>query len=87
MNVLNSVATNVTELGTPGPGGRIGGRGEVAGPTYLTTEEAAAYLRRSVSWLLRVRDLPFLRGKPNVYTKADLDGWVERHKVRPKVRV
>ena len=54
---------------------------------YLTSDEAAAYLRKSVSWLLRVRDMAFLRGKPNLYAKNDLDAWVERHKHRPRVKV
>ena len=57
----------------------------VASP-YLTSDEAAAYLRKSVSWLLRVPDMAFLRGKPNLYAKGDLDAWGERHKHRPKVR-
>ena len=54
---------------------------------YLTTDEAAAYLRKSVSWLLRVPDMAFLRGKPNLYAKNDLNAWVERHKHRPRVKV
>ncbi len=54
---------------------------------YLTTDEAAAYLRKSVSWLLRVPDMAFLRGKPNLYAQTDLDAWVERHKHRPRVKV
>jgi hypothetical protein len=54
---------------------------------YLTTDEAAAYLRKSVSWLLRVPDMVFLRGKPNLYAKNDLNAWVERHKHRPRVKV
>jgi hypothetical protein len=54
---------------------------------YLTTDEAAAYLRKSVSWLLRVPDMAFLRGKPNLYAKNDLNAWVDRHKHRPRVKV
>lgn len=64
-------------------------RGLPAGLTaspYLTTDEAAVYMRKSVSWLLRLPDLPFLRGKPNLYVKADLDAWVEKHKFRPRLR-
>ena len=57
-----------------------------AASPYMTTDEAAAYLRKSVSWLLRVPDMAFLRGKPNLYAKSDLDAWVERHKHRPKVK-
>ena len=73
-------------------GGVSGGRGALVfvRPTespYLTTDEAAAYLRKSVSWLLRVPDMAFLRGKPNLYAKSDLDAWVERHKHRPRVKV
>ena len=64
---------------------------DAAAPTvtspYLTSDEAAAYLRKSVSWLLRVPDMVFLRGKPNLYAKNDLDAWVERHKHRPRVKV
>ena len=56
------------------------------GSPYLTTDEAAAYLRKSVSWLLRVPDRAFLRGKPNLDAKSDLDAWVERHKFKPKVK-
>jgi len=40
-----------------------------------------------VSWLLRVPDMAFLRGKPNLYAKSDLDAWVERHKFRPRLKV
>jgi hypothetical protein len=50
---------------------------------YLTTKEAAAYLRKSESWLLRQGDIPYLSGRPNVYDAADLDAWVERHKHQP----
>jgi hypothetical protein len=75
----------------PDGGGVAGGRGALsavhpAESPYMTTEEAAAYLRKSVSWLLRVPDMPFLRGKPNLYAKGDLDGWVEKHKFRPRLR-
>jgi hypothetical protein len=50
---------------------------------YLTTPEAAGYLRRSQSWLLRQGDLPYLSGRPNIYAIDDLDAWVERHKHHP----
>ena len=53
----------------------------------MTTAEAAAYLRKSVSWLLHQRDITYLPGKPNLYRQRDLDIWVERHTVRPKVRI
>jgi len=60
-------------------------RGDINICQYLTTEEAAAYLRRSVSWLLRQSDVPYLRGVPNTYRRADLDDWFERHKHQPQV--
>jgi hypothetical protein len=47
---------------------------------YVTTEEAAKYLRMSVSRLLRLADLAYLRGRPNVYRRQDLDDWFERNK-------
>jgi hypothetical protein len=50
---------------------------------YLTTPEAAAYLRRSVSWLLRRGDIAYLPGRPNTYCITDLDEWVSQHKHRP----
>ena len=50
-------------------------------PEYLTTPEAAKYLRKSVSWLLRQNDIPYLPGNPNVYVQRDLDRWFEGHKV------
>lgn len=46
---------------------------------YLTTKEAAAYMRRSKSWLLHQKDIPYLRGTPNTYRKSDLDAWFERN--------
>lgn len=57
-----------------------GGRGSEAMSSYLTTDEAAAYLRRSPSWLLRQHDIPYVRGVPNTYRRKDLDDWFERHK-------
>ena len=51
---------------------------------YLTTTEAARYLRRSVSWLLRCGQIPYVRGHPNVYSVKDLDEWFERNKWVPK---
>lgn len=47
---------------------------------YMTTEEAAEYLRRSVSWMLRQKDVPYYRGKPNLYRKADLDQWMDENR-------
>ena len=48
-------------------------------PRYLTTEEAAAYLRRSVSWLLRQKRIPYYPGKPNRYRREDIDRWMEEN--------
>ena len=50
---------------------------------YLTTPEAAQYLRKSESWLLRQGDLSYLPGRPNTYAIEDLDAWMERHKHQP----
>jgi hypothetical protein len=54
---------------------------------YLTTPEAAKYLRKSVSWILRQGDIAYVPGKPNVYAKQDLDRWFQKHKVVPRVRI
>ena len=43
---------------------------------YLTTLEAAAYMRRSRSWMLQRKDIPYYRGRPNLYRKEDLDNWL-----------
>lgn len=53
--------------------------GDGRGP-YLTTMEAARYLRKSVSWLVRRRDIAYLRGRPNTYLRTDLDEWFENNK-------
>ena len=53
------------------------------GTKYLVTDEAAAYLRRTVSWLLRQADIPYLPGRPNTYAVRDLDDWFENSKRRP----
>jgi hypothetical protein len=50
----------------------------------LTTDEAAAYLRKSISWLLRQKDIPYKYGKPNTYLRRDLDHWFEKNKHTPK---
>lgn len=52
---------------------------------YVTTEEAAAYLRKSVSWMLRQKDIPYQRGTPNIYDKRDLDEWFMGNKYLPQV--
>lgn len=52
---------------------------------YLTSREAAKYLRKSESWILKQADVPYLKGAPNLYKKQDLDDWFERHKFRPSI--
>ena len=52
-------------------------------PKYLPTDEAAAYLRRTVSWLLRQADIPYVPGRPNTYAVKDLDEWFEANKRKP----
>ncbi len=47
---------------------------------YLTTNEAAEYMRKSTSWLMRRRDIPYLAGKPHTYHRRDLDNWFEQSK-------
>jgi len=56
----------------------------IKGDTYLKTSEAAQYLRKSVSWLLRQADIAYLPGNPNTYRRCDLDAWFERHKFKPR---
>ena len=51
---------------------------------YLKTMEAARYLRRSVSWLLRCGEIPYVPGRPNLYSVKDLDVWFERSKHIPR---
>lgn len=51
---------------------------------YLTTTEAARYLCRSVSWLLRCGEMPYVPGRPNLYSVKDLDDWFERKKHIPR---
>lgn len=53
---------------------------------YLTTCEAAKYLRMSVSQLMRLGDLAYLKGRPNIYDRRDLDDWFARHKYNPLQR-
>lgn len=50
----------------------------------LTTEEAAAYLRHSVSWLLRQPDIAYIKSTPNLYRRVDLDDWLKRHTLKPR---
>ena len=52
---------------------------------YLRTEEASEYLRKSVSWLVKQNDIPYLKGVPNIYKKRDLDDWFERKKFSPRL--
>lgn len=73
-----------TDLENPVPTGTITNRTKKAeANALLTTAEAAAYLRRSVSWLLHQRDITYLPGKPNLYRQRDLDIWFERHARAP----
>ena len=53
-------------------------------PQYMPTPEAARYIRKSVSWLLRCGVIPFMPGKPNVYARRDLDAWFESNKHVPR---
>jgi len=50
---------------------------------YLKTREASDYLRKSVSWLIRRKDIPYLPGNPNTYALADLNDWFEKNKHTP----
>ena len=53
---------------------------------YLTTVEAARHMRRSVSWMLRQKDIPYYRGKPNLYRREELDEWLTRcRRYEPKI--
>ena len=61
-------------------------RGQPETQEHLTTREAAAYLRRSTSWLVKRNDIPFVRGTPNTYKKSDLDGWFKANKFVPNIR-
>jgi hypothetical protein len=54
---------------------------------YLTTPEATEYLRKSVSWLLRQPHIPYLKGKPNIDRRKDLDRWFEQSILRPRVKL
>ena len=51
----------------------------------MTTPEAARYLRKSESWLLRQSGISYKRGIPNTYKRKDLDDWFERNKFTPTV--
>jgi hypothetical protein len=42
-------------------------------------------MRKSVSWLLKQADVPYVKGAPNVYLRRDLDSWFERHKEKPRI--
>jgi len=48
--------------------------------TYMTTGESARYLRRSVSWMSRQKDIPVYRGRPNVFRRDDLDAWMTKNR-------
>lgn len=51
----------------------------------MTTGQAASYLRHSTSWLLKRNDIPYIKGLPNIYQKKDLDAWLTRHKIKPRI--
>ena len=69
-------------LAVGGAGNRDSARPEI-GNGYLTTAEASRYLRKSVSWLVRRNDIPYLKGTPNIYKRRDLDAWFDRNKFVP----
>ena len=50
----------------------------------LTSQEAAAYLRHSTSWLLRQPDIAYIKSTPNLYRRVDLDDWLKRHVLKPR---
>jgi len=52
---------------------------------YMTTDEAAVHMKVSKSYLLRQPDIPFLKGKPNIYKRSDLDAWFEQRKFKPEL--
>ena len=76
---------DVADLENREPSQTINGQRGEPRRVYLTTPEAVAHLRKSVSWLLRHHDMPFLPGNPNIYKRSDLDEWFERSKVKPRV--
>jgi len=81
----NLVGDPCAKFGNPAAADKLPADEQKSESPYLTTPEAAAYLRKSVSWLLRQRDVPYLLGNPNVYRKSDLDEWFERSKLVPEV--
>lgn len=54
-------------------------------PEYMKTREAAMYLRKSVSWLVKRHDIAYVKGVPNIYKRKDLDSWFERNKFQPSL--
>ena len=50
---------------------------------YMTTDEASKYMRRSASFIIRQKDIPYLPGHPNTYRRKDLDAWFEENKRTP----
>ena len=57
----------------------------VNGREFLKTKEASAYLRKSVSWLVKRNDIPYQKGTPNIYRRKDLDAWYESNKFHPSL--
>lgn len=70
-------------LGPDAQSGQGGLRPGGAVPEYMTTEEAAAYLRRTPSWLLRQPTIRFLPGRPNTYARRHLDQWFDDNAMSP----
>ena len=64
------------------PGDKTGMQARREYGDYLTTDEAAAYLRRSRSFILNRSDISYLKGSPNTYAKRDLDEWFDRNKTQ-----
>ena len=50
---------------------------------YMTTAEAAIYIRRSKDYVVRVlaKEIPHQDGNPLVFDIRDIDQWVENKKI------
>lgn len=70
--------SNIVESARPKDDSLVHAAGVVV-REYLTTPEAADYLRMSESRLLRIPDIKYLRGRPNTYAKRHLDDWFDRN--------
>lgn len=48
---------------------------------FMTSDEAAAYLRITRNRLYGIKEIPFYTpGRRRLYKKEDLDNWIERSK-------